>query len=198
MAEPAFRVLIGAGGKGVRAGHAGAGEAAHDRLHAIADQPPPSLRLTNLMFLGHNMSVDLYVDSVVSRAKLVIVRLLGGRGYWTYGVDQVAGACREAGIPVAFLPGDDQPDADLMGCSTLEQGAVHRIWQYLVHGGPGNAANLLAYGAALLGHDRGWAEPAELLRAGYYLPKTAAAKVSQTAKAAPRLSTTPPVCASRA
>mgnify|MGYP007073314328 FL=1 len=38
----------------------------------------PSLRLANLMQLGHNMSVDLYVEQVISGARLVVVRLLGG------------------------------------------------------------------------------------------------------------------------
>ena len=50
----------------------------------------PTLRLANLMQLGHNMSVDLYVEAVVAKAKLVVVRLLGGRGYWPYGVDEIA------------------------------------------------------------------------------------------------------------
>jgi len=38
----------------------------------------PSLRLASLRLLRHPMSVDLYVESVVSRAKFVLVRCLGG------------------------------------------------------------------------------------------------------------------------
>ena len=79
----------------------------------------PSLRLANLMHLSHNFSVDLYLDSVVAEAKLVVVRLLGGRGYWPYGVEQLVGLCRERAIPLALLPGDDQPDAELAGLSSL-------------------------------------------------------------------------------
>ena len=40
----------------------------------------PSVRLANIMHLAHNMSVDLYVDDMIRSAKLVVVRLLGGRG----------------------------------------------------------------------------------------------------------------------
>ena len=40
------------------------------------------------------MSVDLYVEKVIARARLVVVRLLGGRSYWPYGLEQVARACR--------------------------------------------------------------------------------------------------------
>ncbi|MBT6286197.1 MAG: hypothetical protein HOI96_13600, partial [Rhodospirillaceae bacterium] len=38
----------------------------------------PSLRLANFLQLRHHMSVDLYVENMVSNARLVIVRLLGG------------------------------------------------------------------------------------------------------------------------
>ena len=49
---------------------------------ARAGPAAPSLRLANLMQLGHNLSVDLYVERVARPARLVIVRLLGGVGYW--------------------------------------------------------------------------------------------------------------------
>jgi cobaltochelatase CobN len=130
----------------------------------------PSLRLANLMHLSHNMSVDLYLESVVSGARLVIVRLLGGIGYWPYGVEQLGALCRARGIKLALLPGDDQPDAALADHGTLPGEACHRLWQYGVHGGPENARNCLAYAASLLGHDFTWAEPKPLLRAGLYWP----------------------------
>ena len=66
--------------------------AANSELATFSDayrnmqESAPSLRLASLLDLGHNMSVDLYVESVIGGAKLVIVRLLGGRGYWPYGV----------------------------------------------------------------------------------------------------------------
>ena len=135
-----------------------------------ADPDTPSLRLANTLRLGHNMSVDLYVETVVQHAKLVVCRLLGGRGYWPYGVDEIAAACRAANIPVAFLPGDDQPDAELASLSTLPAEASHRLWQYLVHGGIANADQFLAFAADTIGHATEWREPAPLMRAGLYWP----------------------------
>ena len=136
----------------------------------------PSLRLANILHLGHNMSVDLYADAVIRHAKLVVVRLLGGRGYWTYGAEQLSGICRKAGIPIAFLPGDDQPDAELSGLTTLPSDAAHRLWQYLVHGGAENALSFLGYAAELTGAagdwPATWKEPAPLVRAGLYWPGT--------------------------
>ena len=39
----------------------------------------PAVRLANLMQLSHNASVDLYCEEIIARARLVIVRLLGGK-----------------------------------------------------------------------------------------------------------------------
>ena len=144
--------------------------AAAQAARRSADDATPSVRLANYLRLGHNLSVDLYTDQIISNAKLVIVRLLGGRGYWIYGVDEIAAACAAAGIPVAFLPGDDQPDAELSQLTTLDEASTHRLWQYLVQGGTANTKNFLAFAASLIGHDASWSEPAPLLRAGLYWP----------------------------
>jgi cobaltochelatase CobN len=139
--------------------------AAYRRLHA-AHPDAPSLRLASLLQLGHNMSVDLYVEKVVAKAGLVIVRLLGGRSYWPYGVERVAAAARA----VVFLPGDDRPDPELLALSTVPVEAAHRLWQYCVHGGLDNAASFLGHAAGLIGRELPWHEPAPLLRSGLYWP----------------------------
>ena len=46
------------------------------------------IALALLLQLSHPMTVDLYLDEVVARAKLVIVRVIGGLGYWSYGVER--------------------------------------------------------------------------------------------------------------
>jgi cobaltochelatase CobN len=130
----------------------------------------PSLRLANLLQLGHPMSVDLYVEQVVSRARLVVLRLLGGRSYWPYGLEQIVAICRAGEIQLAVLPGDDQPDPELRCWSSLTPEPCHRLWQYLVHGGLDNAGQFLTYAAALLGSEEPWREPAPLMRAGLYWP----------------------------
>jgi len=128
------------------------------------------LRLANFLQLGHNMAVDRYVDRIIAQAKLVVVRLLGGRGYWPYGVDEILACCQARNIPVAFLPGDDQPDEELARLTSLPAPAAHRLWQFLVHGGVENASQFLGYCASLIGHATDWREPAPLLRGGFYWP----------------------------
>ena len=148
---------------------------AQRRLRQELDEKAPSLRLANLLNLTHNLSVDMYVESVIAKAQLVVVRLLGGRSYWPYGVDEVVGSCRACGIPLALIPGDDQPDPELQTLSSMDAAATHRLWQWFVHGGIDNALNLLRFTASLLGHEAAWREPAPLLRAGLYWPEQVAA-----------------------
>src|SRR5437660_3698145 len=106
------------------------------------DPTAPSLRLAPVMRLGHNFSVDLYME-LVAQARLVVARLLGGSAYWPYGVERLVETCRQHGIPLALLPGDDKPDAELARASTLSRDTWHRLWRYLHEGGPGNVDNLL-------------------------------------------------------
>src|SRR5204862_1040327 len=66
----------------------------------------PSLRLAPVMRLGHNLSVDLYMELVV-QARLGIARLLGGSAYWQYGVVRLGETCRDRGIQLELLSGVD-------------------------------------------------------------------------------------------
>ncbi len=131
---------------------------------------PPGLRLASLMHLMHPMSVDLHLDQCATRSKLVIVRVLGGRGYWTYGVEQYAARLREAGVPLALLPGDDKEDAELRSFSTVADADYDALWSYLVEGGPENSTNFLRYAAAMLSEDERPVPAKPLLKAGVYWP----------------------------
>jgi cobaltochelatase CobN len=133
-------------------------------------KPAHSIRLANNMQLGHHLSVDIYVEDIIAKAKLVIVRLLGGVSYWPYGVEQITEACRKNGIKLAFMPGDDQPDEELSGLNTLPREICHRLWQYLVQGGSANYREFLNYSHFLLDEETSWQEPRPLLKAGIYWP----------------------------
>ena len=136
------------------------------------DPTAPSLRLAPILRLGHNFSVDFYMETI-ARARLVIARVLGGSAYWPYGIERLVETCRANHIPLALLPGDDKPDPELAELSTLAPDSRGRLWRYLAEGGPANAENLLRYAASLIGHPAAWAEPAPLLRAGLYWPDRA-------------------------
>lgn len=86
--------------------------AADSELAALArahDQLPIPLRLANLLQLQHPLSADLYIEKTLSHARLIVLRILGGASYWTYGLDQVEEQARERGILLCVLPGMPSP-----------------------------------------------------------------------------------------
>ncbi|PIE06527.1 MAG: cobaltochelatase subunit CobN [Rhodobacterales bacterium] len=133
-------------------------------------EAPPTLRLANLGWLAHPMSVDLHIRACASRSRLVVARVLGGLGYWRYGVEQYAAHLHAAGVPLALLPGDDKPDPELRRLSTVADADYDALWAYLVEGGPENATGFLAFARAMLDGSERPAPARPLLRAGLYWP----------------------------
>jgi cobaltochelatase CobN len=86
---------------------------------AVERDALPSVRFAQLRDLKHPMSVDLWIERVASHAKVIVVRLLGGRDWWRYGVDRLSMLARERGIALAVLPGEDRDDPRLADISTL-------------------------------------------------------------------------------
>jgi len=119
----------------------------------------PTLRLASLKRLRHPMSVDLYIEQVVSRARAVIVRCLGGLDYWRYGLEHIADAARERGILFAALPGDDRADPRLASMSTTPSGALETLDRFFREGGAANLNQALRLVGTLLGRNCPWRPP---------------------------------------
>jgi len=116
--------------------------------HSQLGEKKPSLRLVNLMQITHPMSIDTYLEKTAAHARLIIVRLLGGKSYWPYGVTRLHSLAATNKIPLALLPGDDNPDQELAQFSTLESQHSVRLWHYLRQGGSHNALNFLKFCAS--------------------------------------------------
>ena len=121
------------------------------RAYDAFPEPKPTLRVASLAALRHPFSVDLYLERVCARAKLVVARVLGGAEYWRYGVDELKALARRSNVKLALLPGDRRRDARLDEASTLESGAVEQIWRYFDEGGPDNMAACIAFLASRIG-----------------------------------------------
>ncbi len=121
------------------------------RAYEMEPQPKPTLRLASLAALLHPFSIDLYLERVCARARLVVVRALGGADYWRYGVDELAALARKHGVKLALFPGDRRADARLEQASTLAPSAVEQIWRYFDEGGPSNMAAFLGFLSRELG-----------------------------------------------
>jgi len=114
-------------------------------LAAAADRAgSDELRLANILRLGHNLSVDMWLDQTVRHARLVVVRLLGGPAYWQYGVDELTALALARKIQLVLLPGDANPDPILQQRSTIAPDDWSRLHALFTAGGPDNADALLA------------------------------------------------------
>lgn len=104
----------------------------------------PSLRLANLVALRHPVSVDTWAERTLNGARAVLVRLIGGAGYWPYGLACLQDLARRRGIALAVLPGDGRPDPALEAASTLPVSTVRRLAELCDAGGAVAAQAALA------------------------------------------------------
>ncbi|MFK8184029.1 MAG: cobaltochelatase subunit CobN [Phormidesmis sp.] len=114
---------------------------------AISQQstPFPDIRAVNLLQLQQQLTIDTYADEVLSHSKLIILRVLGGRAYWSYGLEVLKELAASAEIALIVMPGDDRPDLDLMGHSTVPFAVVNQLWRYFCTGGVDNVRHALMY-----------------------------------------------------
>jgi cobaltochelatase CobN len=87
----------------------------------------PSLRLANLAELRHPLSVDTYVERTLARARGVLVRLIGGEPYWSYGLSALHRLAKDRKIALAVLPADGRDDPRLDALSTLPVATLRRL-----------------------------------------------------------------------
>src|SRR5690606_30495930 len=160
---------------------------------AWADQTDVTLATANLSELRHPMSVDLWLDKTAAKARLVLVRILGGYDRWQYGVEELARLARRLNIKLILLPGECSVRDDRLAItSTVSEAEQSAILSCFREGGPQNM-RLLASRLAALSTDRtvGFAPAPEMPRAGFYRPGRGIVELAdlleRTAGTAPRL-----------
>ncbi len=133
----------------------------------------PSLRVVNFLQLQQQLSIDTYAETVLSQAKIIILRLLGGRAYWSYGLEVVKDTVAETGAFLFILPGDDGPDPDLMSHSSVSLASVNQVWRYFIEAGIENYVNALQYVSNIcLNTNYNYLPPQTVPRIGIYQWKT--------------------------
>ena len=119
----------------------------------------PSLRMACLAQLKHPYSVDLYLERMAPKVRLVLVRLLGGLDYWRYGIEELARLARKNGFELAVVPGDYRQDPRCDEASTVSSDDLKRLWLYFHEGGAKNFTNCLKWIANRIGTPTAWSAP---------------------------------------
>jgi cobaltochelatase CobN len=143
----------------------------------------PSIRFVHLRDLRHPMSVDLWIERAATRAKVILVRLIGGLDWWRYGVEQLSAAARSHNFKLALLPGEDRDDPRLAEASTLPSRELDTLLRFFREGGRENLRALLRRLGRHAGADLDFAEPAPLPRLAGYLPGEGAIDIDRLARA---------------
>jgi len=105
----------------------------------------PDIRVVNLLQLQQELTIDTYAQEVLSQAKVIILRLLGGRSYWSYGLEVCKEIVSQNNAHLIILPGDDRPDFELINHSNISLSNVNQFWQYLTEGGVENFVNAFKF-----------------------------------------------------
>ncbi len=115
--------------------------------------------------------IEPFLDDVLDGARVVVVRVLGGRRGWLGGVDRLAERCRAEGIALIGLSGESRSDAEMTALSTVPSGAVAQVGEYLNSGDVDNVEQMLRFLAdTLLLEGFGFEEPKPVQDLGVYLP----------------------------
>ncbi|HLJ94731.1 MAG TPA: cobaltochelatase subunit CobN, partial [Gemmataceae bacterium] len=131
----------------------------------------PSVRALNLDRLRDPHVFDAYLDDVLQDSRVLVLRVLGGLGYWREQVRQIHLLARAHEIALICLPGDAQPDAALASLCTVPLTVADRVFHYCLQGGSANAGAMLCYlSDTLLATAYGYEPPSPLPEVGIYHP----------------------------
>jgi cobaltochelatase CobN len=81
------------------------------------------------------------LPALLAETQLVVVRILGSVREWEDGFNAITAT----GLPTVVLGGEQAPDAELMGTSTVPVGIAADAHRYLAEGGPANLTQLHAF-----------------------------------------------------
>jgi cobaltochelatase CobN len=143
-------------------------------LHAVIARLPadfPELRVANPAHLQTEDDIDTFLNLMLPQVEMVIVRLLGGRASFAYGIERLITWAQQEKKWLVCLPGTDTLDPELMASSTVGVPVAHEALAYLQSGGVANYEHCLRFlSDHLLTTGFGFDPPVPQPRHGVYYP----------------------------
>ena len=117
-------------------------------LDALLSREPSllgqALRGLHLAALAHPAVIDHYVSGTLAAARVVVVRLLGGRGHWSYGLEQLQAWQRQSsGRQLLVLAGTADEERSLAELGSVEPDLALALARGLREGGEANLRALI-------------------------------------------------------
>ena len=110
-------------------------------LARMVERRPFPFRLQGLPLarLNHPAIVDHYLGGSLAGTRVVVVRLLGGRGHWPYGIEQLRlWQARSPGRHLLLLAGTPEEDGVLASLSTVDESLTLSLARCFRIGGEAN------------------------------------------------------------
>ena len=102
------------------------------------------IRALALDCLSHPAQLDHYLATTANGAQLVLVRLLGSRGHWSYGLEQLQRWQSErVDRQLVVLAGTPDQERELHGIGSIDTALADRLAALLREGGTANQQQLL-------------------------------------------------------
>src|SRR5690349_12396066 len=143
-------------------------------LHAVMPHLPANfseIRVANPAHLQTEGDIEAFLNLMLPQAEIVIVRLLGGRASFAYGIDRLVAWAQQRQKWLICLPGTDSLDPELMASSTVAVPVTHEVLAYLQSGGVANYEHCLRFlSDHLLTTGFGFDPPVPQPRHGVYYP----------------------------
>ena len=109
------------------------------------------IRALPLSCLDHPAQLDHYLNTTAQAAHLIVVRLLGSRGHWSYGLEQLQRWCSEAKQrQLIVLAGTADQSNELHGLGSCSSELADQLSALLREGGIDNMGRFLGALEALL------------------------------------------------
>ena len=139
----------------------------------------PAVRAKNALELQEGDALRRFVEEEVGAAQVVVVRILGGLGYFREGFELIGRRCREQHIALLAFPGDRDLDPQLTALSTVPLSVLTAFSRYVMQGGVSNFTQGLRYLAdVLLGTGFGSASPEAVPEYGLFPGSIAPGRLS--------------------
>ena len=102
------------------------------------------IRALPLSCLDHPAQLDHYLNTTAQAAHLIVVRLLGSRGHWSYGLEQLQRWCSEAKQrQLIVLAGTADQNNELHGLGSCSAELADQLSALLREGGIDNMGRFL-------------------------------------------------------
>ncbi len=132
------------------------------------------LTLCNYLSLLHPKALPAFEQSTLARTRIVVLRMVGGEGYWPDAVDALRRwALAVDGRRLFCMPGGTQWDERFAERSIAPAGEARLLWRHMVEGGASNIEGLLQRLARMLGAKVEPPEPTPMPAAGWLTPADA-------------------------